>query len=1096
MIHKRATLLAKVSSTLDDWHNSVYGKILRMTDPSTLVKVRQFWIKYSGFAEKSPATLENIRDTFMKRFFQIHKEKFTGGSWHAIGSAGATGTVPHAMESTIKEFERFWKSGVIGSLPEFTEGATYINPLFVHSNVGGDKCVIHYATDPILGFHCATAFADILPSTPAVSFGAHSQNATLEENVHRLARTAVWEFKQWCATFHSVAGAALLDPRLLTIYNHGGEALQFCWTLQSALQGTDNIFQACAAPWNTHLDFPANSNFIGPFDAIDSSNVADHAGLLNVLSCALPLLIPAPHSVLYTESVSTMVTTKLSPFDCLRSLLCGEPSAVFTLLRAAPMECLTGVSTTYSFQDQIQFQSDLYQSLGLRNQLHWRLSWKDMMFIDQHLTSFHNAPPIPLWDTDSLARTLVSIYTGMFKDEDFTLNKLKLENKPRLEIHLMPQHYTRASFVAFLKMIQGRCHSTNWSHVYNKVIELISVDIPLNLQSQGAQEVFLQLHLQRLHTCYVLQESLKSSDICIPESWPDVFRKSPLPLTIPLLFRIPRAACRDIIKEFNAIQAVTDIVLEVVVSCPPISNTYSVLQVTFANQVAGLPSKWNESQDLVVYVFVPAWTILMRSRKATTISLQISANYATLQQFSSLLGRELKVFQTSIWNSEYVIPTYTQQFPPVLPDSLSKLEAGHSPVSGPGFQTTLPKIQLTDEGILEATIRIALTGNNKSKLSSGDKVDSFQKSPCTFCVVLGNSTIEIALPFPSEYPTALLRVARKSGWIEVITRFTKGTSGLSFNFTTFPVIKDATGGYYSWNMPRLAIKLLPQLRLSTHNKLWSGVNLSGTFAAGELKIREKHIKDPVSGDPMVDLKENIGMIFRDHEGSENSKMQPPHKVFFLNVEKAGIMSIIFLVGMRLTTNGDTLVADSYVLPLNPLLGSAFRKELAVLKGIGGIMLPYTEKSYELWTTYIRASVERSRSWKHESGCPGKLQDGMVDHLQQFLCRCGAGKVKKEFEAIDEWKPFTPFVTHCLFTPIFPVSCMEPVMPAEPRRTGNPSALGDHGGAEAARSCLTCKIKETTDGKLFNCTGCGTAVYCSKQCQRKDWKQHKLICRSD
>jgi hypothetical protein len=123
-IRKRAALLASVSTTLIDWHQSIYGQLLRITDPLTLEKVRQFWVEYSGFANLSSTALDNIREKFMQRFFSIHEKKSRGKSLSGMRSVGATGMDPQAMESVTEELERFWKSGVIGSLRELTEAAT------------------------------------------------------------------------------------------------------------------------------------------------------------------------------------------------------------------------------------------------------------------------------------------------------------------------------------------------------------------------------------------------------------------------------------------------------------------------------------------------------------------------------------------------------------------------------------------------------------------------------------------------------------------------------------------------------------------------------------------------------------------------------------------------------------------------------------------------------------------------------------------------------------------------------------------------------------------------------------------------------------
>mmetsp|Transcript_5810 Transcript_5810/g.8719 ORF Transcript_5810/g.8719 Transcript_5810/m.8719 type:complete len:406 (+) Transcript_5810:58-1275(+) len=45
-------------------------------------------------------------------------------------------------------------------------------------------------------------------------------------------------------------------------------------------------------------------------------------------------------------------------------------------------------------------------------------------------------------------------------------------------------------------------------------------------------------------------------------------------------------------------------------------------------------------------------------------------------------------------------------------------------------------------------------------------------------------------------------------------------------------------------------------------------------------------------------------------------------------------------------------------------------------------------------------------------------------------------------------------------------------------------------------CVNCGISEdtSTKGKLMQCSRCKLAYYCSKECQRADWKKHKVFCK--
>ena len=42
-----------------------------------------------------------------------------------------------------------------------------------------------------------------------------------------------------------------------------------------------------------------------------------------------------------------------------------------------------------------------------------------------------------------------------------------------------------------------------------------------------------------------------------------------------------------------------------------------------------------------------------------------------------------------------------------------------------------------------------------------------------------------------------------------------------------------------------------------------------------------------------------------------------------------------------------------------------------------------------------------------------------------------------------------------------------------------------------KMCLSCSANT---GKLKTCDGCKMVCYCSSECQRKDWFQHKTVCR--
>jgi hypothetical protein len=45
-----------------------------------------------------------------------------------------------------------------------------------------------------------------------------------------------------------------------------------------------------------------------------------------------------------------------------------------------------------------------------------------------------------------------------------------------------------------------------------------------------------------------------------------------------------------------------------------------------------------------------------------------------------------------------------------------------------------------------------------------------------------------------------------------------------------------------------------------------------------------------------------------------------------------------------------------------------------------------------------------------------------------------------------------------------------------------------------RCCIVCKAEASPDLQLQYCATCQSALYCSRACQKTDWKQHKKICK--
>jgi hypothetical protein len=71
------------------------------------------------------------------------------------------------------------------------------------------------------------------------------------------------------------------------------------------------------------------------FNVIDTSNLGDHVGVLNLLSATSPLLRSDVSSTLYTESLVRREKDHRAYVD---SLLCGDFATMSLLLELSPIE--------------------------------------------------------------------------------------------------------------------------------------------------------------------------------------------------------------------------------------------------------------------------------------------------------------------------------------------------------------------------------------------------------------------------------------------------------------------------------------------------------------------------------------------------------------------------------------------------------------------------------------------------------------------------------------------------------------------------------------------------------------------------------------
>ena len=404
VLREHARCLLRASESLETWTSSPFGTFIGFSSKDTLNSIRKFWVSYST---------EHDRDQFETRARSVigkQSQKDSGSNYvHGVRAAGpnwmdAVSTMAHA-------YREYWKTGVVGGNAEDiadlgNDGLGLVNPMFAVSSAPTGVYAVHYGTEPLLGFHVAEAFSNHPESIHGASKGVNNH----------VINVAKGQFSAWCRSFKQYT-----DNGMVRLDLFSGEAVALCHELQLRLASRvrlETSARVYVKPWTSRpllLDGTTNSenNSVGsitPYDIIDSSNLSDHVGLINVLTATIPLLRKSFSSVLYHESLlkaSKSIEKSLSD-------VIGSDVATFALLIGlAPVGLLSGV--TMEAVSNEMGMATLYQSKpGGQEQYRLRVPWRFPEFTDPELfknieVDAGNASAVE-WEPQALSAYLFTLY--------------------------------------------------------------------------------------------------------------------------------------------------------------------------------------------------------------------------------------------------------------------------------------------------------------------------------------------------------------------------------------------------------------------------------------------------------------------------------------------------------------------------------------------------------------------------------------------------------------------------------------------------------------------------------------------------------------
>ncbi|KAK6206786.1 MYND finger [Colletotrichum tabaci] len=1092
--HVKKLILA--SESFKSWKASSYGKVFPFCDQATLDDVRAVWVTYDTAANSdNPAVDSASLVANLKHSLEAKKVAFGDG----VAITGLRSAAPVALQfsqDVIEASQEFWKSAVAGP----SGAASSPNPLF-YASLSKHR-LLHYATDPILGFHLATAFVPLTEKSPL--------KPNVKGEKFKAFAAAKTQFREW-----TTACATMLRAKRLVIRSVASEFLALCHTIQhyAATKETSagwyrRQFDARVLALDPDT-YGLKSNAPVAFDAIDTSNLADHFGTINILVSALPLLTAQPWSALFTETLLKTEDTTKEAFD---KLLYGHGPTVSLLLGASPVEYWAN-ATAVSSVDEILIglsSNTIQTSKDTPSQVHNRVTWKQA----KHFSGVSSKSPLKI-DPEALANIFFALYLEMFAHENpMKLLAISKASVTQLIRNTAYSHFHRGTLVSLLRYLKLRLSVTDFDVTCRLLIEKICAERSLMFTGNLRQDLSLQMHTQGVYSEPWLRRDIKPNrNLGGFDSWEHV------PEVVAVSLVVPRSKFARVFSESDQSKISSPTIRGSCVSGKDADhkwhNFHDEVQLVFGNiatsgnressdfsvTIEADPAGWLGDSPLIASFYVPAAALQME-RKTAYVRLEVLSSAQSIAVFSKTLGSELQIFQTTLDDEDNVF--ITKYMPGQSKYPAASDAAAVVAESAVATNSETASVFTADASSDQSRVE-TITGHldflsDKGKKLLTDKVPVVveQASPFTVNLVFGDKKhiYPLTFPVPVDARKARTRIARKSAYFEVIVPFaappTKPEIKTALDDFVYPtyLAKSLSSTPADLNTPHFNLDRLPIIDVKNkEDSRWITTLLSFEFSLSERALRDEVNagREALSPSPRLNFKESIftmAMLSSGQQGGQTG-------LFCLNhPDRGGIHMLIFVSAIRLDSAAASIVLDAAVIPMTFPVIQKCEPFLLLLRELQMCSITVNDDELIFWKKTLPALAERTRTWNHKSSCEYRKTGSVplsLEPSEPVLCSCGNGKLPDNFISLPEWDTAAKHATRIAISPTFAVPLVEEIVDTELYKQ-----IGTGAPAQKER-CTNCGKTGKDGAALKKCTRCRKAKYCSADCQKKDWRKHRGEC---
>jgi hypothetical protein len=496
------------------------------------------------------------------------------------------------------------------------------------------------------------------------------------------------------------------------------------------------------------------------FNVIDTSNLIDHLGLINLLVVTVPILERTPWSAIHTNSL-VRTSHQGPPVSALNDKTFADVPTLSILLGVSPASYLT------PFTSHSDKQETMLSLIDGNLQYHETIAWKYPSTIvsesrSQHPELEEKATSLKC-DATQLARFFFSVYLQMFLEENAMPTEKSIQR-----INLV--HYTRASFAEFLAFIKTRVN-VEWGEAMDQLLFFIRQDRSLNVGLHAYQDLLCQMYLRGIYNMQFLRwdymETVRSR-CSFFDGWKAV------PPVVCIVLVVPRDTMRPL-ETMDRKQILTPIIycevrgstrFSMQTSIRPtfgrvkVFGTFDERRVTIEEDVAG----WQGDSDLVISFDVQSW-VLTQDMTDVDFNIRMTPNNQTA--LMQKLHNGCTVYTAPLTDSQHV---YVLRYRPndsqdiCAPDDQPSPAAAHGSGSQPEVSVVFDESSKIAAMIRREDIKDKVA---KSCLADGAAVHIDLLADNALVAYFDEYQQLFTYPFPVRGNQHKARIARKSSYIEV-----------------------------------------------------------------------------------------------------------------------------------------------------------------------------------------------------------------------------------------------------------------------------------------------------------------------------------------